>query len=561
MRLAGLFVLLAAFASGGATMVLELSSVRALAPHFGASTETWTSAIAVVLLMLSAGYALGGVLAEWGRVQRSLGLSLAMAGALVSSSPFLLPKLVNLLIPEDLQLGDASHILRTGTWVAQLALFGLPVFLLGFANPLLVKAHPVATEAPGRASGLVLAVSTLGGLLGTFGTTYWFIPGFGTRATLFGCGLFLGLLGTIALAFDRKSARYAALTVLLMSSAAMVSHSHVLGPVKTTVAADCSVVAEREGREQYLRVVDRRISERESERWLQVSECLDSFQSLDRPGALTPGHYYDTLAASVLFSGVESRPHVALLGAGAGSTVRALSVFASDPVVDGVEIDSDILALGREYFRLGYLEKYGAMLGGVDGRFALKHLLPRRGSLGAPDSVPAVPSSRGRNGQLYDAILIDAYARQVEIPFHLVTREMFLSCHRLLETGGVVAVNVSSFGMNDPVLRAIAATLASVFETPDPEGSKVYILSVPGDHNAVVFARKDAKPMAPIQFLQKVRTRDQEPLTLLAQKIALPGIMVPFAWDRDKDQILTDDRAPMEQLQAASLKLAMQARR
>jgi len=48
-----------AFIGGGVILVVELSAVRLLAPWFGASSQVWTHVIGVILLALSAGYALG----------------------------------------------------------------------------------------------------------------------------------------------------------------------------------------------------------------------------------------------------------------------------------------------------------------------------------------------------------------------------------------------------------------------------------------------------------------------------------------------------------------------
>ena len=72
---------LAVSAVGGAgTMVVELAAVRLLAPWFGSSQAVWTNVIAVVLLALAVGYAVGGRLAVRGDSLRRLGLTLLLAG-------------------------------------------------------------------------------------------------------------------------------------------------------------------------------------------------------------------------------------------------------------------------------------------------------------------------------------------------------------------------------------------------------------------------------------------------------------------------------------------------
>ena len=167
-------------------------------------------------------------------------------------------------------------------------------------------------------------------------------------------------------------------------------------------------LAERETREQYVRVLSKTTVEADGragrETWLQINEGLDSFQSLDAPDRRTPGHYYDMLAFCALFAGEIEKPRIAPHRVGAGSAARALLEFLPTASIDAVELDAGVLELGREFPRLADLEARGMTnYGGVDGRAR------RCARCGAP----------------IDAILIDAYARQVEIPFQLVTVEMF----------------------------------------------------------------------------------------------------------------------------------------
>ncbi|MCA1689453.1 MAG: fused MFS/spermidine synthase, partial [Actinobacteria bacterium] len=61
-RVGGLRLLV--FVVGSASLGTEIAAARLLAPYFGASTIVWANTIAVVLLALSAGYALGGRLAD-----------------------------------------------------------------------------------------------------------------------------------------------------------------------------------------------------------------------------------------------------------------------------------------------------------------------------------------------------------------------------------------------------------------------------------------------------------------------------------------------------------------
>ena len=52
------------FTVGAGCLGAEIAAARLLAPWFGASTIVWANTIAIVLVALSIGYALGGRLAD-----------------------------------------------------------------------------------------------------------------------------------------------------------------------------------------------------------------------------------------------------------------------------------------------------------------------------------------------------------------------------------------------------------------------------------------------------------------------------------------------------------------
>lgn len=519
-------------------MVMELGSVRALAPTFGASTEVWTSAIGIVLVALAAGYAVGGVLAVRARPARTLGLALTLSGALAAMAPWLLRPLASWLVPEDLSLEHAATILRTGALFTQGTLFGLPVFLAAMASPILVRILSDRGYPAGRAAGLVLFASTLGGLVGTFGTTYWLVPFCGIRTTLYGTGLGLALLGTATLAFDRRAKEVAAGLAAALGAAGW-GFGALEGPLKPAAGGE-RLLAEIETREQYARAIERSVVEPDGragrEVWLQINEGLDSFQSLDAPDRTTPGHYYDVLAFVTLLAGNVENPNVLMIGSGAGSTARSLLSLAPRSTITAIELDPGVVALGREHMRLKDLEARGVrVVEGIDGRVAIGSLRER-----------------------YDAILIDAYARQVEIPFHLVTLEMGLQCLGLLNEHGVLAINVSSFGREDPVLGAIADTLSAAAERAGLATSAAAVIPVRRDHNSIVAVRKGAGgwPTSD-RFLTWLRTQTSLPALAmnLAQFVCSPG-GIWLRKPRIDGTILTDDLAPMEWLQGESLRLA-----
>src|SRR5436305_14237223 len=77
------------FVVGTASLGAEISAARLLAPYFGASTIIWANTIATVLVALSAGYAIGGRLADRRADLRGLCLVALTAAALLAIVPFI----------------------------------------------------------------------------------------------------------------------------------------------------------------------------------------------------------------------------------------------------------------------------------------------------------------------------------------------------------------------------------------------------------------------------------------------------------------------------------------
>ena len=101
-----------------------------------------------------------------------------------------------------------------------------------------------------------------------------------------------------------------------------------------------------------------------------------------------------------------------MLGTAAGTTARAYARYLPDTRIDAVEIDGELLDIGRRYFDLR----------------------------AAPAAARRSPRTRGRScaapTERYDVIIVDAY-RQPYIPFYLTTEEFFELARDRLAPGGV----------------------------------------------------------------------------------------------------------------------------
>jgi len=540
--------------AGAGTMIVELAAVRLLAPWFGASAGVWTNVIGVILLALALGYLVGGRLARGARAGGSFAAVLLLAGLFTAWLPRFAALVCEQFLPENLSLHDSARVFGWGSLASTLLLFLPPAVFLGCVGPLGVELLQRRTgSCAGAAGGRVLAASTVGSLVGTFATTHVLIPIGGLQATFAGTGLLLGGLG-IALAFAIRRGRWLAAGpgavlilvpwlwpwnddigrfVLRLGAPAGVAQTIVsaldLPRVQPRMPDGVSLLRARESAYQSIRVVET------SDgggilRQLQVNEGLDSFQSVWRPepGLLGEGYYYDLFALPAWWSGADGPWRVLAIGLGAGTAFRVIqgaSPAGCAPELVGLEIDPEVVALGRKWCELpdeGPTVRVGS---GLDGRAALRALAGE-----AP----------------FDLAVLDAYAAQVEIPAHLSTVEFFGEVRERLAPGGWLAVNVGGFGFDDPVVAAVGATLAAAFEGD----GRVLGLRVPSARNYVLLARREAEPPEPLgpgwAFEGEVG------------RALLPALELPGAWawmGREEGPILTDDRNPMQRLQALSLAL------
>ena len=138
--------------------------------------------------------------------------------------------------------------------------------------------------------------------------------------------------------------------------------------------------------------------------------------------------------------------------------------------------------------------------------------------------------------------MIDVYANQVEIPAHLATLEFFHEASDLLVVGGWLQVNVGAMSWDDPLAKAVGATLAEVF------GQRTLALEVPFSRNVILNQRLGAPLIDPLdpEFLATA-----EALAALTQRSRLPGTWGYVA--AGDAQHLSDRHAPLEALQRQSL--------
>ncbi|MBN1146138.1 MAG: fused MFS/spermidine synthase [Anaerolineales bacterium] len=190
------------FFSGFANLATEIIGPRLFASLFGSTTLVWAVIISVTLLGISIGYYVGG------RVPRS-SIPQVLPAILVLNAAWLLG--ISWLIWKTpgvlLSWGFASILL-----IASLA-FVVPAMLFSMASPLSITllSENRPPEWISRMVGNVLALGTVGSVLGALLAAFYLIPWVGLTASL---RLFAALSVLFALYFFSNNRRQAALLAL-----------------------------------------------------------------------------------------------------------------------------------------------------------------------------------------------------------------------------------------------------------------------------------------------------------------------------------------------------------
>jgi spermidine synthase len=484
------------FIAGMASLGVEFGAARLLAPYFGTSLYVWGVLIGLILIYLSAGYVIGGRLADRHPSDEVLYQVTAWAGLWIGVIPLVS---YPILLASQQGFKELSVGLVAGTLLAVVLLFAAPVILLGCVSPFAIRLLLKDVETGGNTAGRVYALSTAGSILGTFLPVFWFIPSYGTRPTLEGFGLALVLISVAGLWPRRRLYATFAIAVLL---------AWIFLPAGIKPPQVGRLLYEKESAYNYIQVVQ---DGTRTELILNEGEAIHSIYD---PQNLLTGGPWDYMLLGDSFrpaQGAEPIPRdVAILGLAGGTAARQYTATYGNGVqITGVEIDPDILDVAHRYFHLDESNVHPVV---ADARYWLD-----------------------TQAGLYDVIVLDAY-RQPYIPFHLTTREFFGEVRAHLRPGGAVVVNAGRTTTDYRLVDAIASTMAAVYPS-------VFLVDVPDFTNTMIYASTEPTTLADVEHNLGLI---QEPV---AQAVAESAIndgrlrVSPY-----HGQVFTDDLAPVERL-------------
>ncbi|GAC1363154.1 MAG: fused MFS/spermidine synthase [Ktedonobacteraceae bacterium] len=511
--LQGWLLILQVFVAGAASLALELSASRLLAPYFGTSLFVWANLIGLILLYLTLGYFIGGRVADRYPRPGVFYSLIALAAFLISCIPLISRPILHWSLSS---FSTYSVGVFYGSLVAVILLFAAPMILLGCVAPFAIRLRVQQVGRSGHTAGMLYALSTAGSILGTFLPAFWLIPTYGTYGTFVLCGVVLFLFALLGLIFSQAESLTMPALVLnrrlltaLLLIPMLLSLSGLQGPIKPPSGTNGGgkMLAERESVYNYIQVVR---SGNETQLILNEGVGIHSIYNPDK--VLTRGPW-DYFSIAPYFNNppfTENQVRKAcIVGLGAGTIPRELSAVYGPLPIDGVELDGEIVNLARQYFHMNEPNLHVVV---QDGRYFLQN-----------------------TPQTYDLIGIDAY-QQPYVPFQLTTSEFFRLVRSHLSPTGVAVINAGRTNKDFRLVEALAQTMHTVFPN-------VYIIDSARFANSMVIGTN-----APTQKANFTTNAGRLTNPLL-QMVASDSINYGNIREEQGSRVFfTDDHAPVEQL-------------
>lgn len=500
----GLGVKLMVFIAGAAVMALELLGSRLLFPVFGSDIFVWGSLIGVVLAGLSAGYYLGGKLADLRPNLNSFSLVMFVAGIFAIAMPVISPPIFDFVV--SLNIGN-----RFGPLMATTLILGPPSILLGMASPYAIRLMAQSFADLGRVSGNLYSLSTLGSIVGVFFTVFVLIPEFGVNRIIFGVGIALLTVSAIGLNIKIK----ALVLLLLIISPFVAPYLTRRATVAAYTFAFSHVLYEADSPYHHIIAADGPdpIHGGARVRTLLLDDNFHSAMDLDDP-LRNVYVYTEYFHIGTLWNMNITR--VLFIGGGGFTGPKQFLHYYPNVLVDVVEIDQQVIDVARTYFALK--DDPRLRIFNEDGRTYLR-----------------------QSSTVYDVIILDAYSKTF-VPFHLMTKEFLEETRRDMSSNGVLISNLITYsvGSGSALLKAEIRTMETVFPLVYAFPTRGLDYSQP--QNIMLVATVSEQKLTQGDLLERAQDTRAQIFNLSAHVANYAIINVEDA------PVLTDDFAPVETL-------------
>lgn len=515
------FLYLTVFISGMTTLAVEFTASRLLQTTFGTSNLIWANVVGLMLIYLTVGYFLGGRLADRSPTPVTLYRVVTWGAFLCGLVPLVAQPVVKAASTAVITFQALPAL---ASFASVLVLFSAPIILLGCVSPFAIRLAVRGVADTGWVSGQMYGISTLGSIIGTFLPVLVLWDLIGVALTFLSFSAVLLAIGLFGLAMHNRRAalQLAWMPVVIVVIALLILN----GPIRAA-RAGTTLLYENESSYNFIQVLETQTASGifpPGTRLLLLNEG-QGVHSVWNGQRDFFGGTWDMFLAAPYFN-ASMRPSdvssLCVVGLAAGTiSTQYAAVYGSQIMMDGIEIDPDIVDAGRRYFGMTQPNLNVIV---EDGRLAL------------------VQSSKR-----YDVIAIDAY-RVPYVPWHLTTREFFAEARQRLTERGVVVINVGRAvntvaGTQDRrLVEAMTHTLLAVFPT-------VHTLDVPNSFNTILVATN--QPTRREALIANFNALPPDASLLLRR--ALDAAVQALRPTTASDVLFTDDRAPVETIINAML--------
>lgn len=394
-------------------LVLEILSVRLLAPYVGLTLETTTSIIGAVLLGISLGAGIGGVIADRTN-PRYLVTGLLVTGGVLS---LLTVPLVRWIGPTALDGGTIGALKVTLIALVPVAA------VLSAISPAIAHWRLSDLAISGKVVGGLSMWGTAGALVGTFGTGYILVPLFPVSTSVFGVGILLVTTGVVFAATMRVLTVNAVICMVLLILAVGVSGLLLPKPCLTETSYHCVNVTPVAGYP--------------NGRYLYLDTERNSFVDLTSDSDLGTFNYYRWIAGVIESDKPYSPLNMLVIGGGAFTLPKWLQSVRAGSRSTTLEVDSQLIQFDKQYLGLITSPSLRAVAG--DARLTI----------------------RRQSTSSQDIVIGDAFSG-LTVPWQLMTEQFIHEIRRVLTPNGFYVINMIDFHPLS-LLRAEIATIKTQF--------------------------------------------------------------------------------------------------
>lgn len=399
-----------AFSEGAAVMAVELIGAKMIAPFYGTSLYVWASVLGLTLIGLAGGYFTGG------QLSKKISNNNLLVSILTISAAFILimPQWGNFIMERNL-----GPSFLTGTIVSGIFFILPPLFCLGMVSPIIINLISEQDQSPGKISGIVYGISTIGGVFMTFFIAFYLIPEWGLKASAYCTGV---LLAVFPVLFYIRNKKIAPVAILFFIGSIIAAKSQKL----EELSANEKVLYVSDGILGQVLVTEDNTS---TKRTLYVNNIPQTLMHV--PTSRSLWRYIHRIA---MYSSIKPQgSDVLICGLGGGALGKELENLGFN--VEFVELDERIEYTAKKFFNLNSKTKV--------------HIDDARHFINSCSKT-------------YDIIIIDTSTGETQ-PSNVYTVECLKKVNRLLKNDGMMFLHYQNVieGEGSEATRSIGKTIVA----------------------------------------------------------------------------------------------------